>query len=407
MNVVIVDGDVSYPPTSGKRLRTLNLLLPLARRHRLTYVGRGQGNPDEDRRAVDYLSNQGIEAHVVDDPVPRKKGLAFFARLAGNLLSPLPYSVATHHSARMRAAVAGVASRQSVDLWQVEWSGYLYAVEGSPAPVVLQAHNVDTLIWQRFHETEPSALKRWYIARQWQKFERFERRAFRSVRRIVAVSPEDAALAREKFGVDRIDVVDNGVDVQSFGDVHPAATSRTVLYLGSLDWRPNLDALRLLLDSIFPNVQANEPDARLLIVGRHPPAWLRRRVATLEGVELHADVPDVRPYLAQSLVMAVPLRVGGGSRLKILEALAAGLPVVSTRVGAEGLALRPELDYTLADTTEQQVAALIGCLRQPQRALAQAAHGRSTVRERYDWPMLADRLERVWEKAVARTPVTN
>jgi glycosyltransferase involved in cell wall biosynthesis len=92
--------------------------------------------------------------------------------------------------------------------------------------------------------------------------------------------------------------------------------------------------------------------------------------------------------------------VGGGSRLKILEALAAGLPVVSTRVGAEGLLLRPGLDYTLADSPEQQAAALIGCLRAPDRALAQAEHGRQTVRDRYDWPMLADRLERVWERAV-------
>jgi glycosyltransferase involved in cell wall biosynthesis len=402
MNVMIIDGDVTYPPTSGKRLRTLNLMLPLARRHRLTYVGRGQGNPEENRRAVECLSAQGIETHVVDDPIPRKKGLSFYARLAGNLLSPLPYSVASHRSERMRAVVRELAARQTIDLLQVEWSGYLYVVEGIRAPIVLQAHNVDTLIWQRFQDTERHRLKRWYIAGQRRKFEKFERRAFHAVRRVVAVSPEDAALAREKFGVDRIDVVDNGVDVDFFRDVRPTADSRTILYLGSLDWRPNLDALRLLLDPIFPNVQAHEPDARLVIVGRHPPDWLRQRVAGMPGVELHADVPDVRPYLARSMAMSVPLRIGGGSRLKILESLAAGLPVVSTHVGAEGLALRPGQDYTLADSPEQQAAALIGCLRQPDRALAQAEQGRQTVRDRYDWPMLAERLERVWEKA-ART----
>jgi glycosyltransferase involved in cell wall biosynthesis len=104
--------------------------------------------------------------------------------------------------------------------------------------------------------------------------------------------------------------------------------------------------------------------------------------------------------------MAVPLRIGGGSRLKILEALAAGVPVVSTHVGAEGLALRPGQDYTLADSPEQQVAALIGCLRQPARVLAQAEHGRQTVRGRYDWRSLADRLERVWEKAAALEKLT-
>jgi glycosyltransferase involved in cell wall biosynthesis len=405
MNVVIVDGDVSYPATSGKRLRTLNLMLPLARRHRLTYVGRGQGHAEDDRRAVDYLSAHGIEAHVVDDPLPRWKGLSLYARLVTDLLSPLPSSVVSHRSAAMRAAVRRLAGGQSVDLWQVEWSGYLYTVEGSPAPVVLQAHQVDSLLWQRVSATERKPLKRWYIARQGLKFERFERKAFRSVKRVVAVSPEDAELARAKFGIERIDVVDNGVDVDSFRNVHPSVESRTVLYLGSLDGRPNQNALRLLLDSIFPNVQANEPDARLVVVGRHPPDWLRRRVAGLAGVELHADVPDVRPFLARSLVLAVLLH-GGGSRLEVLEALAAGLPVVSTHVGVEGLALRPERDYTLADTPEQLAAALIGCLRQPHKALAQAEHGRQTVRDRYDWSTLADRLERVWEKALARERVT-
>jgi glycosyltransferase involved in cell wall biosynthesis len=126
----------------------------------------------------------------------------------------------------------------------------------------------------------------------------------------------------------------------------------------------------------------------------------------MQGVELHADVPDVRPHLAASAVMAVPLRIGGGSRLKILEALAAGLPVVSTRIGAEGLALRPGEDFTLADTPEEMAAALLDWLQLPVSARAQAEHGRYTVCAHYDWPMLADRLERVWERAVGAKAVT-
>jgi glycosyltransferase involved in cell wall biosynthesis len=401
MNVVVVDGDVSYPPTSGKRLRTLHLMLPLAKRHRLTYIARGQGNPQEDRQAAEFLGEHGIQAHIVDDPLPRKKGPAFYGRLALNLLSRLPYSVTSHRSDRMLQAVQRHAAANPVDLWQVEWTGYLYTVAGLKAPVVLQAHNVDSLIWQRYHETEQSALKRWYVGAQWRKFERFEQAAFASVARVIAVSPEDAALAREKFGVERIDVVDNGVDVAHFAAVRPEEHSRSILYLGALDWRPNIDALHLLLDAIFPAVHALEPAARLVIVGRRPSAALRQKIAAVPGAELHADVPDVRPFLATSLVMAVPLRIGGGSRLKILESLAAGLPVVSTRVGAEGLALRPELDYTLADTPEQMASALLDCLRRPAKAMAQADHGRETVRGRYDWQTLADRLGRVWEKAAS------
>ena len=156
----------------------------------------------------------------------------------------------------------------------------------------------------------------------------------------------------------------------------------------------------LLLDDIFPAVRAQVPSARLSIVGRHPPDWLRRRVAATDFAELHADVADVRPYLRRSGVMAVPLRIGGGSRLKILEALASGLPVVSTRVGAEGLQLEDGRDLTVVERPEDMAAALVDCIRAPDEARRMAEHGRRVVRERYDWDVLADRLEAVWESVV-------
>jgi glycosyltransferase involved in cell wall biosynthesis len=399
MNVTIIDADVSYPPTSGKRLRTLNLLLPLARRHRLTYIARNADGCDT-KEAATFLVDHGIEPIIIDDPLPRKKGPAFYARLAANLLSPLPYAVSSHVSAKMRHAVLDHARTRAVDLWQVEFSGYLYTLQGVNAPIVLQAHNVETLVWQRFGEVERHPLKRWFIHQQRRKYERFERHAFASVSRVVTVSAEDAELAHERFGASNIDVVDNGVDVDYYRDVRPESHSYDILYLGALDWRPNLDALGLLLDIVFPAVRASLPQARLRIVGRRPPVWLRERIVGMEGVELHADVPDVRPHLAASAVLAVPLRIGGGSRLKILEALAAGLPVVSTRVGAEGLALSPEEDYTLADTPEEVAAALIDVLQRPASRQAQAEHGRYSVGTQYDWRTLADRLERVWEKTV-------
>ena len=121
----------------------------------------------------------------------------------------------------------------------------------------------------------------------------------------------------------------------------------------------------------------------------------------MAGVELHADVPDVRPFMESSAVMAVPLRIGGGSRLKILEALAAGLPVVSTQIGAEGLAIRPGQDFTLADTSGEMAERLVDCLEQPASYRAQAEEGRLIVASRYDWSTLSDRLERVWERAAA------
>ena len=399
MDVAIVDSDVAYPPTSGKRLRTLNLMLQMAKRHQIHYLARGQEDSSQYDQAREYLSRFGIRTYIVHDPIPRKQGLFFYVRLLGNLLSPLPYSVASHHSETFRRAVLDYAAQHRIDLWQVEWMVYLYVLPSPRVGTVVQAHNVDSLIWQRYYEAERNPLKRWYIYQQWRKFFAFERRAFQIPDQIVAVSAADAALAREWYGVSHIEVVDNGVDVAYFQDVRPASDSKAILFLGSLDWRPNLDALTVLLDDIFPMVRQRIPDARLLLVGRLPPASLRRRVQGIDGVELHADVLDVRPFLAASAVMAVPLRIGGGSRLKILEALAAGLPVVSTRVGAEGLALRPGVDLTIADTPFDQAMALIDCLERPEAAREMAEQGRQSVVSQYDWASLANRLERVWEKA--------
>jgi glycosyltransferase involved in cell wall biosynthesis len=403
MHVVIVDGDVSYPATSGKRLRTLNLMLQVAKRHRITYVGRCAADSEEARVAPAFLRDHNIEPILVPHPVPTKAGVTFYARLFANLFSSWPYSVTSHHSEPMRRAVAEIARQERVDVWQVEWAPYLTAIDSSlPGPRVVIAHNVDTLIWQRYYETETSFLKRAFLKTQWKKFRRFEEQAFRQAARVVAVSEEDARLIREQFAQPNVDVVDNGIDRAFFEPVKSQRDPARILFLGALDWRPNLDAVGLLLDKIFPRVRAQEPSATLAIVGRHPPPHLVARAAQTPGVELHADVADVRPYLGEYGVMAVPLRIGGGSRLKILEALACGLPVVSTRVGAEGLLLKPNEDYVQAEV-DAMADALVHAIRNPLIVQAMADHGQRLVLDTYDWSVLARKLEASWERSLSQS----
>ena len=215
------------------------------------------------------------------------------------------------------------------------------------------------------------------------------------VDRAVAVSGLDAERLRRDFGARRVDVVENGVDPAYF---RPEAIRREpdrLLFLGSLDWRPNLDGVRLLLERVFPAVRAAVPSARLCLVGRRPPEWLRQAAAA-PGVELHADLPDVRPQLARCGMMVVPLRIGGGSRLKILEALATNTPVVSTRVGAEGLELEPGRHLTVVEDVDDLAEAILAAVRSPRRCRSRrSAAGRRCWR-RYGWDALADEMERVW-----------
>src|SRR3954465_5534803 len=173
MNAVIVDGDISYPATSGKRLRTLNLLLRLARRHKVTYIARNAAGSPDTRPARAFLQDHGVETVIVEHPLGRKAGAAFYGRLALNLLSPLPYSVASHRSAPMRDAVARFAAANQVDVWQFEWPPYLATLQPpSIGRKVVIAHNVDALIWRRFYETEKRPLRRLFLRQQWKKFER-------------------------------------------------------------------------------------------------------------------------------------------------------------------------------------------------------------------------------------------
>ena len=401
MHITIIDGDVSYPATSGKRLRTLNLMLQSAQRHRITYIGRCDFREIDTEPVSEFFTEHNIESILVHAPLPRKSGKMFYARLAGNLLSPKPYSVASHGSSTMKRIVREFARHNDVDLWQFEWPPYMATLDGCKdrAPRVVVAHNVDSLIWQRYYETANGMFKRWYLKQQWKKFVSYERKAFQKAHHVIAVSEDDADIIRTKFGMFNVDVVDNGIDRQFFEQSQGTRQENTLLFLGALDWRPNLDAVDLLLEKIFPVVRQQLPDAKLHIVGRHPGDGLSKRITETEGVELHADVPDVRPFLAESSVMAVPLRIGGGSRLKILEALACNCPVVSTSVGAEGLRLEPGRDYILAEP-DAMADALVQVLQDPQPAQAMTESGREVVLGEYDWSVLAKIQEEIWEECV-------
>jgi polysaccharide biosynthesis protein PslH len=397
MRVVVVDEEIPFPPNSGKRIRTLNLVVPLAARHRITYLCPPHADAEQNRQGETFFRDHGIEPVFSDRPLPGKTGVALYGRLLWNLLSPLPYCVQVHNGGALQRAIRRYAATHEVDLWHCEWTPYGESLQPIvPGPWIIMAHNVESLIWQRYYEHESNALKRWYIKEQWRKFERFERRMFAAAASTIAVSDDDARLMRERFGAARVDVVDNGADTALFQPDGSVRDPATFLFLGSLDWRPNLDAVEVLLDKVLPAVLAAEPTARLTLVGRRPPSWLVARVRACRGVELHADVPDVRPYLRRCGLMVVPLRIGGGSRLKILEALAAECPVVSTCVGAEGLHLVAGQHFVEADTPEEMAAAVVGHIRRPEPGYEMGRRGRQVVLERYSWPALSERLEAIW-----------
>ncbi len=471
MHVVIVDEELPYPPTSGKRLRILGLVRHLAGRHRMTFVCHRNADAEEAREAARYFASCGIEVLLVDrQSNPWREGglarilracylnpsqphfagpfskLRFPARLALNLFSPVPYSVQWNNCPRLREAVRKYHSTHSADVWQCEWAPYATTFLGTDGiRWAMMAHDIQSFAWERYYRNETNPLKRWYVKKQWEKYRRYESRVFSEAPMTITVSEEDERRALAMRGGCRDDasrkdffprltaVVDNGVDVAHYQELAGAAghgvptewvgsgsaraewsacgsqpargtrlrVTTDILFLGNLEFRPNLDAVRLLLDQVFPAVRAAEPSARLCIVGRRPPAWLRRRGQENANIEVHADVADVRPFLYRCGALAVPLRIGGGSRLKILEALACNLPVVASTVGAEGLHLLPGVHFARADQTADMARILIEWMRNPAPARAMARAGRTVVEARYDWGVLARKMERAWEELAA------
>lgn len=400
MRVLAIDEALPYPTDSGKRIRTFELLRRLARAHEITLVvPEARPGPPE---ALAAVRATGIDVVTVPRAPLVKHGLRFAWDLLRNVPMRAPYMVMGHRVRAVRDAVAARVAAARPDVIHVEWTPLVCNVpEGLGVPVVVSAHNVESDIWARYVLAERGIARRAYVRLQHRKVARFERAALAAADGVVAVSEADGARIRAWTGQVHVTVAANAVDGERFAP-DPAApvNPHELLFTGSLDWRPNQDAVVWFLDEILPRVRARVPEATFRVVGRAPPAWLVEKAASVPGVTVNGSVPDVRPFVARAGVSIVPLRVGGGSRLKIPEALAMARPVVSTTVGAEGLAVEGGL--FLADGPEPFAEAVERAIREPVEAARRAALGREATLRHHEWGCVAPLLERAWAEAALR-----
>jgi glycosyltransferase involved in cell wall biosynthesis len=288
----------------------------------------------------------------------------------------------------------------SFDLLQCEWTPYArYLADSRDVPTLIATHNVESQIWFRRSETEGNPFSRWFFRRQAEKMEHFERSVLQRASWVTAVSEEDAQKMRQ-WSVNRLSVVDNGVDLDLYQTENPGEDDREILFLASLDWEPNIDGLNYFLSDMLPDIAVQRPDVRLTIAGRRPSPELRRRIENLANVNFVGEVQDVRPLLQKAAVVIVPLRVGGGSRLKILEAMAAGKAIVSTSVGAEGLSVQNNVHLQIADTPAEFSSAVLSLMASPETRRRLGTAGRHLVEQKYGWDECANKLESAWFKAV-------
>ena len=406
MHILWIKTELLHPVDKGGRIRTYQMLRALKRRHRVTYVTLDDGTaaPDAAERAREYC-----DALVrVPFAPPAKGSPAFFADLARNALSPLPYAVARYRSAALRSRIVELCRRGDVDVVVCDFlAPSLNVPDDLDVPTVLFQHNVEAMIWERHAQVATHPVKRLYMREQWRRMLRHERAECRRFDHVVAVSPQDAAVFRGEFGLASVSDVPTGVDTEFF---RPSGAEprepRGLVFTGSMDWMPNEDAIRFFVDQILPPLRARVPDVTLTVVGRNPPAAIRALAETDPTIRVTGSVPDVRPYIERAAVFVVPIRVGGGTRLKIFEAMAMERPVVSTTIGAEGLPVRDGVDALLADEPQAFADAVAALLLDPARAAAIGDAAAAAVRAEYGWDGVAARFAAICQAVAGRTDPT-
>lgn len=380
-----------WPPDAGGRLRSFHILSEMSRRHRVTLLTtHGPGDDPEALRArLDRVTVLSVPWTIP------KLGSAAFARvLARSWWTRHPVDLLKFRVPALRAALRRRAGEGADDLWVAD---FLSATASLPRdatpPTLLFSHNIEHAIWRRLAAVERRPARRLLLAIEWRKMRRAEARACGRAAATVAVSEGDAALLSSLAPAARVSSIPTGVDTVYFTPPPARRARPEIVFVGSMDWHPNEDAALLFLEAILPSIRKEIPEATFSIVGRNPGARLRARAAT-DFARVTGTVPDVRPYLAEAAVCVVPLRVGGGTRLKIFEALAMGKAVVSTTVGAEGLPLVDGVHYLRADTPDRFARAVVTLLRDPERRAALGAAGRALVESRHGWARVADEFER-------------
>lgn len=388
MKILWVKTELLHPLTKGGRIRTYQMLRSLARHHEITYLCLTEGTVT--RAEIHSASEYCSKLITVPLHQPARGSLRFYLGLVRNLFSSLPYAVARYVSPLLTLQVEAHAPGHDVVVCDFLFPSLSISASVRARTVLFQ-HNVEAQIWERHGNVPQNFLRRAYMRMQWRRMVRYEREQCLRFDHVIAVSEQDATSMRREYGVQSVSFVGTGVDTEYFAPGRASEREELkLLFIGSMDWMPNEDGIMWFIESVFPKLREVVKGVTLTIVGRSPGARVLAATRNARDIEATGTVPDIRPYLASASLTVVPLRIGGGTRIKIFEAMAAGVPVVSTRVGAEGLSVVDGTHIAIADTAEEQVAVISQLLRDPESAGRLSGNARALVEREGSWNKVAD-----------------
>lgn len=402
MNVLWLSHMVPYPPKGGSLQRSFNLIRQLAARHDVHLLAFNQKailptatQVEESRLA---LSKFCRHVEILESPAEAST----FSRnrlLLANLVRSGPYSIDLLATPRMHAAIHRTCNDVAIDLIHcdaVELAQFAFSTP--PVRRALNHHNVESLLLQRRSERVGNPAERFYFQLQSRKLRKYEASVMPRFDLNVSVSEPDRddllAIAPQA----KVEVVPNGVDLEYFRNPGTPIRAGELVFMGGMTWFPNRDAVTFFIESVWPRIQAELPSAHLTLIGRRPEA-----IASLTGdpqISSLGFVDDIRQHVAQAEVVIIPIRVGGGTRLKILDAFACGKAIVTTRVGCEGLAVTDGVHLLMADRAEDFAGAVLRVCRDPELRDTLGRNARRLAEEKYSWDSIGAGLNRHYERLV-------
>jgi glycosyltransferase involved in cell wall biosynthesis len=396
MKILWVKAGKLLPVDTGGKIRSYNLLRALAAQHEvvlLSYYG-GERDENYEEEIKSHLKG-AVTIHTgAPDASALRQGLDYVRRLP----SRAPYAVTKFTSMKVKRLLADWIGERRFNVAVCDFlSASLNFPRVLATPTVLFQHNVESALWQRQAQHAPDPLRRIAFRLEAAKMLQYERATVSRFHHIIAVSEYDRELMSKMTEAERITVVPTGVDIKKYaaGKDDAPPNSSLVLFLGSMDWEPNIDGVEYFSRDIWPKVLSRVPGAHFRIVGRNPHPQIKKLAS--DSIEVTGTVPSVVEHLREAAVVVVPLRIGGGTRLKIFEAMAASKAVVSTTIGAEGLDVHHGQDILLADDGESFADSVIAllCDEEKRKHFERAASG---LAAQYDWAVVARRFEDVLAK---------
>ena len=380
MKILFLTPVLPWPLRSGGQIRAYHLLKALHQNHQVNLVSyiREEG----ERQYLPELKKIADQTLLIK----RQYNPWTFTALIKTLFSSKPLVMNIYKTTK-----PVIEDSKTYDLIYCECFYLMDKIPKFSVPIFLSEQNIEYLAYRRYVDSLPW----WKKAILWLpmkldvlKMKYWEVRAWQEAKRVAVMSETDRKIVEEKTGRKDVFVIPNGVDTENFVFSTKRPSTKTILFVGNFNWFQNLQAADWLVKEIFPEIKKKVQNARLLIVGHHVPKWLKGEGK--EGITVEESLEDIREAYQKATVLLAPLKSGGGTKYKILEAMASGVPVVTTSIGAEGL----DGDcMVVRDNTEDQAASTVDIINNPNKYLDLVKRARKLVEENYDWKMIGQKLE--------------